>query len=66
MGKTGKEAKVKKPKDSASWNSSSSRQGLEQTVAQVDPPGSTADGHDDDAASRLSRSSSGEGGGGGG
>ena len=59
MGKTGKEAKVKKPKDSASRNSSSSRQGLEQTVAWVDPPGSTADRHDDDAASGLSRSSSG-------
>ena len=50
MGKTGKEAKVKKPKDSASRNPSSSRQGLEQTVARVDPSGSTADGHDDDSA----------------
>ena len=59
MGKTGKEAKVTKPKNSASRNSSSSRQGLEQTVAWVDPPGSTADGHDDDAALGLSRSSSG-------
>ena len=60
MGKTGKEAKVKKPKNSASRNSSSSRQGLEQTVARVDPPGSTVDGRPDyDAASGLSRSSSG-------
>ena len=59
MGKTGKEAKVRKTKDSASRNSSSSRQGLEQTVARVDPSGSVADGHDDDAASGLSRSSSG-------
>ena len=58
MGKT-KEAKVKKQKSSASRNSSSSRPGLEQTVARVNPPGSTADGHDDDAASVLSRSSSG-------
>ena len=58
MGKT-KEAKVKKPKHSASRNPSSSRPGLEQTVARVDPPGSTADGHDDDAASVLSPSSSG-------
>ena len=58
MGKT-KEGKVKKPRNSASRNSSSSRPGLEQTVARVDPPGSTADGHDDDAASVLSMSSSG-------
>ena len=58
MGKT-KEAIVKKPRNSASRNSSSSRPGLEQTVALVDPPGSTADGHDDDAASVLSLSSSG-------
>ena len=59
MGKR-KEAKVKKQKSFASRSSSSSRQGLEQTVSQVDPPGSTsADGHDDDAASVLSRSSSG-------
>ena len=52
-------AKAKKGKDSASRNSSSSRQGLEKTVARVDPSGSTADGHDDDPASGLSRSSSG-------
>ena len=58
MGKT-KEAKVKRQRSSASRNSSSSRPGLEQTVARVDPPRSTADGHDDDAASVLSRSSSG-------
>ena len=59
MGKT-KEAKVKKQRSSDSRSSSSSRPGLEQTVSQVDPPGSTsADGHDDDAASVLSRSSSG-------
>ena len=59
MGKT-KEAKVKKQRSSASRSSSSSRPGLEQTVARVDPPGSTsADGHDDDAASVLSLSSSG-------
>ena len=57
-GKT-KDAKVKERKNSASRNSSSSRPGLEQTVARVDPPGSTADGHDDDAASALSLSSSG-------
>ena len=53
MGKT-KDAKVKERKNSASRNSSSSRPGLEQTVARVDPPGSTADGHDDDTASVLS------------
>ena len=59
MGKR-KEAKVKKKRSSDSRSSSSSRPGLEQTVLQVDPPGSTsADGHDDDAASVLSRSSSG-------
>ena len=59
MGKT-KEAKVKKQRSFTSRSSSSSRPGLEQTVSQVDPPGSTsADGHDDDAASVLSRSSSG-------
>ena len=59
MGKT-KEAKVKKQRSSASRSSSSSRPGLEQTVVRVDPPGSTsADGHDDAAASALSRSSSG-------
>ena len=53
MGKTKEKeekAKVKKRKDSASRNSSSSRRGLEQTVARADPSGSTADGHDDDAA----------------
>ena len=54
-----KEAKVKERKDSASRNSSSSRPGLEQTVARDNPPGSTADGHDDDAVSVLSLSSSG-------
>ena len=62
MGKTKEKegkAKTKKGKDSASRNSSSSRQGLEQTVARVDPSGSTADGHDEDTASGLSRSSSG-------
>ena len=58
MGKT-KEAKVKRQRSSTSRNSSSSRPGLEQTVAREDPPGSTADGHDDDTASVLSRSSSG-------
>ena len=58
MGKT-KEAKVKKPRNSASRNSSSSRPGLERAVSQADPPGSTADRPDDDAASVLSRSSSG-------
>ena len=44
MGKTKEKeekAKVKKGKDSR----------LEQTVAWADPPGSTADGHDDDTAS---------------
>ena len=57
---TKKDAKVKEWKDSTSRNSSSSRPGLEQTVAQDDPPGSTADGHDDDeVASVLSLSSSG-------
>ena len=50
---------MKKQKDSTSRNSSSSRRGLEQTVARTDPSGSTADGHDDDAASVLSLSSSG-------
>ena len=58
MGKT-KEAKVKKPRNSASRNSSSSRPGVERAVSQVDPSGSTADGPDDDSASVLSRSSSG-------
>ena len=57
-----KDAKVKEWKDSAYRNSSSSRPGLEQTVARDDPFGSTADGHDDDAASVLSLSSSGGGG----
>ena len=57
MGKT-KEVTVKRQRSSASRSSSSSRPGLEQTVARVDPPGSTpADGHDDDSASVLSRSS---------
>ena len=62
MGKTKEKeekAKAKKGKDSASRNSSSSRRGLEQTVARADPSGSTADGHDDDTASVLSLSSSG-------
>ena len=59
MGKK-KDAKVKERKNSASRNSSGSRPGLEQTVARVDPTGSTADGHDDDAASVLSLSSSGD------
>ena len=54
-----KEAKVKRQGSSASRNSSSSRPGLEQTVTRVDPPGSSADGHDDDATSVLSLSSSG-------
>ena len=54
-----KEAKVKERKDSTARNSSRPRPGLEQTVARDDPPGSTADGHDDDAASILSLSSSG-------
>ena len=60
MGKTKEEkAKVKKRKDSASRDSSSSRSRLEQTVARTDPSGSTADGRDDDNASVLSVSSSG-------
>ena len=51
---------MKRQRSSASRSSSSSRPGLEQTVARIDPPGSTpADGHDDDSASVLSRSSSG-------
>ena len=54
-----KDAKVKERKDSASRNSSSLKPGLDQTVAPDDPPGSSADGHDDDAASVLSLSSSG-------
>ena len=48
---------VKKQRSFASRSSSSSRPGLERAVLQVDPPGSTADGPDDDAASVLSRSS---------
>ena len=58
MGKT-KDAKVKERKISSSRKSSSSRPSLQQTVARADPPGSTADGHDDDAASVLSLSPSG-------
>ena len=58
MGKT-KEAKVKKQRSFASRSSSSSRPGLERAVSQADPPGSTADSPDDDAASVLSQSSSG-------
>ena len=50
---------VKKQRSFASRSSSSSRPGLERAVSQADPPGSTADGPDDDAASVLSRSSSG-------
>ena len=51
---------VKKQRSFASRSSSSSRPGLDQTVSQVDPTGSTsADGLDDDAASVLSQSSSG-------
>ena len=56
MGK--KDAKEKKPRNSASRNSSSSRPGLERTRS-VDQTESTAEGPDDDAASALSRSSSG-------
>ena len=56
MGK--KEAKEKKPRNSASRKSSSSRPGLEQTES-ADQTWSAADGPDDDAASALSRSSSG-------
>ena len=49
MGK--KETKEKKKRSSASRSSSSLRPGLEQTVSQVVPPGSTpAYGHDVDAA----------------
>ena len=60
MGKTKEgKAKAKKRKDSASRDSSSSRSRLEQTVARMDPSGSTADGRDDDNASVLSVSSSG-------
>ena len=58
MGKT-KEAKVKKQRSSTSRSSSSSRPGLERAVSQADPPGSSADGPDDDGASVLSLSSSG-------
>ena len=54
MGKTKEEkVKAKKGKDVTSRNSSSSRRGLEQTVARLDPSRSTADGHDDDNASVL-------------
>ena len=56
MGKTGKEAKGRIP--SLGILPVQDR-GLEQTFARIDPPGSTADGHDDDTASGLSRSSSG-------
>ena len=56
MGK--KEAKEKKPRNSASRNSSSSRPGLEWTES-ADQTGSAADSPDDDAASALSQSSSG-------
>ena len=54
-----KEAKEKKPRNSASRNSSTSRPGLERAVSQADQTGSAADSPDDDAASALSRSSSG-------
>ena len=57
MGK--KEAKEKKPRNSASRNSSSSKPGLERAVSHADQTGSAADGPDDDATSALSRSSSG-------
>ena len=50
---------VKKQRSFASRSSSSSRPGLERAVSQADPPGSTAEGPDDDAASVWSRSSSG-------
>ena len=51
---------VKKQRSFASRSSSSSRPGLERTVSQVDPSGSSsAYGQDDDAASVLSLSSSG-------
>ena len=50
---------VKKQRSFASRSSSCSRPGLERAVSQADPPGSTADGPDDYAASVLSRSSSG-------
>ena len=56
MGK--KESKEKKPRNSASRNSSSSRPGLERTES-ADQTGSAAEGPDDDVASALSRSSSG-------
>ena len=57
MGK--KEAKEKKPRNSASRISSSSRPGLERT-GSADQMGSAADGPDDDVASALSQSSSGD------
>ena len=56
MGKTKEKEEKAKVKDqrnrrnSASRNSSSSRRGLEQTVGRADSPGSTTEGHDDDAA----------------
>ena len=50
---------VKKQRSFVLRSSSSSRPGLERAVSQADPPGSTADGPDDDAATVLSRSSSG-------
>ena len=53
-----KEAKEKKQRGS-SRSASSSRPGLEQTASQVDPPGSSVGGLDDDNASVLSLSSSG-------
>ena len=58
MGKM-KEVKVKKQRSFASRSYSSSRPGLERAVSQADPPGSTADGPDDDAAPVLCQSSSG-------
>ena len=58
MGK--KEAKEKKPRKSASRNSSSSRPGLERTES-ADQTGSAVEGPDDDFASALSRSSWGGG-----
>ena len=48
---------MKKQRSFTSRSSSSSRPGLERAVLQADPPGSTADGPEDDAASVLSRSS---------
>ena len=54
-----KEVKEKKQRGLSSRSSSSSRPGLEQTASQVDPPGSSVRGLDDDNASVLSLSSSG-------